>query len=166
MDETTAATTTRAATHLEPYEVFRQEREGAAMQHAGNLLAPDPELALHYAREFYGRRQESHRLWVVPRWAILDLANPDLLQPPLDRSFKKPPGYSAEIKRKLAAARARVGAGEVTGTEADDPVVAAGRHGGDSGAASGHQGGDDPGAAAGRQGDEPTLGSGRQGGDR
>ncbi len=92
---------------MEIYEVFRQEREGAPMQHAGNLLAPDPELASHYAREFYGRRQESVRLWIVARAAIRDLDDPDLLQPPLDRSFKKPVGYSAEIKRKLAAARAR-----------------------------------------------------------
>jgi phenylacetate-CoA oxygenase PaaH subunit len=89
----------------EVYEVFRQERDGAAMQHAGNLRAPDPELATHYAREFYGRRQESVRLWVVKRSAIREVDDPDLLQPPLDRSFKKPPGYSGEIKRKLAEAR-------------------------------------------------------------
>ena len=31
------------------------------MIHAGNVMAPDQELALHYAREFYGRRQESTR---------------------------------------------------------------------------------------------------------
>jgi phenylacetate-CoA oxygenase PaaH subunit len=94
------------------YEVFRQEREGGPMQHAGNLLAPDPELASHYAREFYGRRQESVRLWIVPRDAILRLDDPDLLRPPMDRSFKKPVGYSTDIKRKLEAARARHGAEE------------------------------------------------------
>ncbi|HZD68672.1 MAG TPA: phenylacetic acid degradation protein PaaB [Actinomycetes bacterium] len=101
-----------AAGGLEVYEVFRQEREGGPMQHAGNLLAPDPELAGHYAREFYGRRQESVRLWIVPRAAIRSLDDPDLLHPPLDRSFKKPVGYSEEIKRKLAAARARTTGGE------------------------------------------------------
>jgi phenylacetate-CoA oxygenase PaaH subunit len=94
---------------MQVYEVFRREREGGAMQHAGNLLAPDPELASHYAREFYGRRQESVRLWIVPRAAIVDLDDPDLLQPPFDRSFKKPAGYSTEIKAKLATARARAG---------------------------------------------------------
>jgi len=94
---------------MQVYEVFRREREGGAMQHAGNLLAPDIELACHYAREFYGRRQESVRLWIVPRVAIRDLDDPDLLQPPFDRSFKKPAGYSTEIKAKLAKARARAG---------------------------------------------------------
>lgn len=89
------------------FEVFRQERDGEPMRHAGNVLAPDPELALHYARELFGRRQESLRLWVVPREEILDLDDPDLLQPPLDRSFKKPGGYV--MRDKLAAARARAG---------------------------------------------------------
>jgi phenylacetate-CoA oxygenase PaaH subunit len=119
---------------MQVFEVFRREREGGPMQHAGNLLAPDPELAAHYAREFYGRRQESVRLWIVPRAAIRDLADPDLLQPPFDRSFKKPAGYSAEIKRKLADARARAGAEGAAGqagegAEDDDPVVASGRKG-------------------------------------
>ena len=97
---------------MQVYEVFRREREGGPMQHAGNLLAPDAELARHYAREFYGRRQESVRLWIVARAAIVDLDDPDLLQPPFDRSFKKPAGYSTEIKAKLATAGARAGAGK------------------------------------------------------
>jgi hypothetical protein len=52
------------------------------------------------------------RLWIVPRAAIIDLDDPDLLQPPFDRSFKKPTGYSTEIKAKLAAARSRAGTEE------------------------------------------------------
>jgi phenylacetate-CoA oxygenase PaaH subunit len=93
------------ASALQPYEVFRQEREGDAMRHGGSVLAPDATLALHYARELFGRRQESVRLWVVSRADIAVLDDPDLLQPPLDRSFKKPGGYV--MRDKLAAARAR-----------------------------------------------------------
>jgi phenylacetate-CoA oxygenase PaaH subunit len=111
---------------MEIYEVFRQEKEGGPMTHSGNLLAPDDELAAHYAREFYGRRQESVRLWVVLRSAISDVSDPDLLKPPFDRSFKKPVGYSAEIKRKLAAARERAGAARA---EDDDPLAASGQQG-------------------------------------
>jgi phenylacetate-CoA oxygenase PaaH subunit len=85
--------------------VFRQEKDGDPMTHAGNLLAPDAELALHYARELAGRRQESRRIWVVPRSAVNVLDDPDLLQPPLDRSFKKPGGYV--MRDKLRAARGR-----------------------------------------------------------
>ena len=87
------------------WEVFRQEDEGDPMVHAGNVNAPDEELAVHYAREFYGRRGESHRLWIVARDAITELDDPDLLKPPFDRSHKKPSGYI--IKHKLEAAKQR-----------------------------------------------------------
>ena len=107
-DPNTGAPTPGAASGiLEPYEVFRQEKDGDAMRHGGNILAPDPELALHYAREMFSRRGESVRLWVVRRADILVLDDLDLLQPPLDRSFKKPGGYV--MRDKLAAARKRAG---------------------------------------------------------
>ena len=92
---------------LEPWEVFRREKDGDPMRHGGSVLAPDADLAMHYARELYGRRQESVRLWVVRRADIIDLDDPDLLQPPLDRSFKKPGGYV--MREKLAAAREAAG---------------------------------------------------------
>ena len=92
---------------LEPYEVFRQEKDGDPMRHGGNVMAPDAELALHYAREMFGRRQESTRLWIVRRADIAVLDDLDLLKPPLDRSFKKPGGYV--MRDKLAAARDRAG---------------------------------------------------------
>jgi ring-1,2-phenylacetyl-CoA epoxidase subunit PaaB len=92
---------------LEPWEVFRQEKEGDPMRHGGSVMAPDAELAVHYAREMYGRRQESVRLWVVRRSDVHELEDRDLLQPPLDRSFKKPGGYV--MREKLAAARERSG---------------------------------------------------------
>ena len=92
---------------LEPFEVFRQEREGEPMRHGGSVVAPDPTLALHYARELYARRGESLRLWVIRRADIVELSDQDLLNPPLDRSFKKPGGYV--MRTKLAEARARTG---------------------------------------------------------
>ena len=95
-----------AAERLETYEVFAaRPGDGQPLRHNGNVRAPDEELAMHYAREFYGRRQESHRLWVVARDAITELDDPDLLNPPFDRSFKRPGGYL--IKHKLEAAKAR-----------------------------------------------------------
>jgi phenylacetate-CoA oxygenase PaaH subunit len=92
---------------LEPFEVFRQEKDGDPMKHGGSVMAPDATLALHYAREMFGRRQESVRLWVVRRADITELDDPDLLAPPLDRSFKKPGGYV--MRDKLAAARRQQG---------------------------------------------------------
>ena len=92
---------------LEAWEVFRQEKDGDPMRHGGSVMAPDAELATHYARELFGRRQESVRLWIVRRADVVDLHDPDLLQPPLDRSFKKPGGYV--MRDTLAAARSAAG---------------------------------------------------------
>ena len=44
---------------------------------------------------------------MVRRADVHELEDPDLLQPPLDRSFKKPGGYV--MREKLAAARERSG---------------------------------------------------------
>ena len=101
-----------AEPELQAWEVFRQEKEGDPMKHGGSVMAPDAELAVHYARELFGRRQESIRLWVVPRTQITDLSDPDLLQPPLDRSFKKPGGYVMRDKLEQARQRAKTPAGE------------------------------------------------------
>ena len=95
------------AAELEAWEVFQQQKDGDPMRHGGNVMAPDAELAMHYAREMFGRRQESTRLWVVRRADIGVVEDHDLLDPPLDRSFKKPGGYV--MRDKLAAARERAG---------------------------------------------------------
>ena len=103
----TAAPAPKTPASLEAWEVFRQEKDGGPMRHGGSVMAPDAELATHYARELFGRRQESVRLWIVRRADVVDLHDPDLLQPPLDRSFKKPGGYV--MRDKLAAARSAAG---------------------------------------------------------
>jgi len=104
--------TSRLGEGAEPdvWEVFRQEKDGDPMRHAGSVRAPDRDLATHYARELYSRRQESVRLWIVWRGDITDLSDPDLLQPPLDRTFKKPGGYV--MRDKLDAARKRAAGSE------------------------------------------------------
>lgn len=189
MERTANAPTTIGVDEGEVYEVFQQDQKDPVPHHGGNLRAPDAELAIHFAKEFYGRRQESQRLWIVPRaalweiadvrlspvlpspllknsaipaveahWScavfgqkqdgkpfvwiqdvegtsiaavaeeavqlvrqfdngyqrlwlcprsmIMELTNPDLLQPPLDRSYRRLDGYN--IREKLRMARQRV----------------------------------------------------------
>lgn len=86
------------------YEVFRQERKGQALQHAGSLAAPDVAFAEQYAREQYGRRGESTALWVVPREAI---AHVEEFADELQRNYHRVDGYP--LKEKLRAARERAG---------------------------------------------------------
>ncbi len=85
------------------WEVFRQERKGQPFQHAGSLAAPDLDFAEVYAREQYGRRQESAALWVVPREAIHPIED---FVDELGRTYHRVDGYS--LKTNLKEARERV----------------------------------------------------------
>ena len=79
----------------EVFEVFQQDSKDPAPHHGGNLRAPDAELALHYAKEFYGRRQESQRLWVVPRSSLVEistLAHPASLHTLMNENVKQEEG--------------------------------------------------------------------------
>ena len=86
------------------YEVFRQERKGQALQHAGSVEAPDDTFAEWYAREQYGRRGESVALWIVRRDAISEV---DEFIDELERNYHRVDGYS--LKAKLKEARERAG---------------------------------------------------------
>ena len=94
---------------IEPavYEVFRRAQAGAPMVHAGTVTAASPDLALIYARESFGRRGESHALWIVPRAALIELDDADILAPALDRSYRSVDGYRMREKLKAAQERLR-----------------------------------------------------------
>ena len=86
------------------FEVFRQERKGQPFQHAGSVVAPDEQFAEIYAREQYGRRQESIALWLVARDDVNEIAEfPD----EFDLKYRRVDGYS--IKTRLREARERAG---------------------------------------------------------
>jgi ring-1,2-phenylacetyl-CoA epoxidase subunit PaaB len=81
------------------YEVFRQEKRGAAFQHAGSLEAPDAAFAEAWAREQYGRRGESVALWIVPRDAVREVHDfPD----EFDLKYRRVDGYSLKVRLKEA----------------------------------------------------------------
>ena len=85
------------------FEVFRQERKGQPFQHAGSIGAPDQAFAEAYAREQYGRRQESTALWLVPREAIDEVGD---FVDELGRTYHRVDGYSLKAKLKEARERA------------------------------------------------------------
>ncbi len=86
------------------YEVFRQERKGQPFQHAGSVAAPNDQFAEIYAREQYGRRQESAALWLVPRESVSEI---DEFPDEFDLKYRRVDGYS--IKTRLREARERAG---------------------------------------------------------
>ena len=86
------------------YEVFRQERKGQPFQHAGSVTAPDERFAEIYAREQYGRRQESVALWLVRRDALTAI---DEFPDEFEMKYRRVDGYS--IKARLREAREKAG---------------------------------------------------------
>jgi len=95
------------------YEVFRQERKGQPLQHAGTVTAPNARFAEIYAREQYGRRQESVALWLVPPDAVSAI---DEFPDEFDLKYRRVDGYS--IKARLREAREKAGTLELA-PEAD-----------------------------------------------
>ena len=87
------------------FEVFRRERAGAPMQHAGSIAAPDARFAEVYAREQYGRRGESFALWIVPRESVEEVREPYVADV-FDRDYRRVDGYSLKVKLKEARERA------------------------------------------------------------
>ena len=92
------------------YEVFRQERKGQPLQHAGSVEAADDHFADVYAREQYGRRGESTALWIVPRSAVIAI---DEFVDELNRNYHRVDGYP--LKEKLKEARDRAGTAAAAG---------------------------------------------------
>jgi phenylacetate-CoA oxygenase PaaH subunit len=85
------------------FEVFRQERRGQPFAHAGSLAAPNVEFAEAWAREQFGRRQESEALWLVPRDSVREVHDfPD----ELNKTYHRVDGYSLKAKLKEARERA------------------------------------------------------------
>jgi ring-1,2-phenylacetyl-CoA epoxidase subunit PaaB len=89
------------------FEVFRQERKGKPLEHAGSFRAPDESAAELYAREFYGRRHESEALWLIPRSAVHAIED---FPEEFDKSYRRVDGYS--LRSRLREARERAGSGD------------------------------------------------------
>ena len=51
--------------HFETYEVFHQKKRGTHHVHVGTVHAPNPEMALLFAKEQFGRRGTCVNIWVA-----------------------------------------------------------------------------------------------------
>jgi ring-1,2-phenylacetyl-CoA epoxidase subunit PaaB len=55
---------------FQTYEVFHQDKRGDQHVHVGIVHAPNPEMALLYAKEQYTRRGHTTNIWVVPTSSV------------------------------------------------------------------------------------------------
>lgn len=78
------------------WEVFIRSRGGLSHKHVGSVHAPDPELAVHHARDAYTRRMEGVSIWVV-RSADITASDPDkggpLFEPAATKVYRHPTFY-------------------------------------------------------------------------
>ena len=81
--------------HFQTYEVFHQKKRGAQHQHVGIVHAPNPDMALLYAKEQYARREQTANLWVAPSSCIsaTEYADEDIFSTTPDKLYRNPATY-------------------------------------------------------------------------
>ena len=63
--------------HWVPYAVFHQDKRGEQHVFVGIVHASDPEMALIFAKEQFGRRKKTVNIWVVRSSDIFTFAHED-----------------------------------------------------------------------------------------
>lgn len=84
---------------MNTYEVFLKKPGRDEFRHAGSLEAPDPEMALMYARETHARRGEGSELWLVDRTHVL-VGDEHQLAVNLDKPHRHNDGSLVAERRK------------------------------------------------------------------
>lgn len=83
------------------YEVFRQDKRGKQHTHVGIVHAPNPEMAMVFAKEQYARRGNISNLWVVKSKEIYasDYDDEDIFDTVPEKLHREPSPY--KVKEKL-----------------------------------------------------------------
>jgi len=93
---------------MDVYEVFKRSGHKDPFNHAGSVMAPDPEMALIMAKECFLRRREGEHLWVTRRSDIHSFSDESLLEIAADKSYRFPEAYRDVVaKREKARSRAK-----------------------------------------------------------
>lgn len=88
--------------------MFRRSGHKDPFEHAGAVIAPDPDMALMMAKECFVRRREGDHLWVVRRSDVHSFKDESILEIAADKSYRFASAYRDVIqKREKALSRAR-----------------------------------------------------------
>lgn len=92
---------------FQTYEVFHQVKRGAQHQHVGIVHAPNPEMALLYAKEQYARREKTINLWVVPSAAVFatEYLDADIFSTTEEKIYRDPATY--KVMERIQAFKQR-----------------------------------------------------------
>ena len=100
LNDINAPFTIEEGENWQAYEVFHQEKRGAHHEHVGCVHAPDPQMALIFAKEQFGRRKKCVNLWVVRIADILafDLEVEDMFANNLEKTYRDASGFKVMEK--------------------------------------------------------------------
>ncbi|MFA6260454.1 MAG: hypothetical protein WC760_03235 [Bacteroidia bacterium] len=84
----------------ETFEVFHQRKRGEQHIHVGIVHAPNPEMALLFAKEQYGRRGVSVNIWVVCTRQVFssDYDDSDIFDTVPEKVYREAGGYKVMEK--------------------------------------------------------------------
>jgi ring-1,2-phenylacetyl-CoA epoxidase subunit PaaB len=64
--------------HFTTYQVFTQKKTGSQHEHVGIVHAPNPEMAMLFAKEQYARRGKIVGIWVVKTEDVFSTKHEDM----------------------------------------------------------------------------------------
>lgn len=84
----------------ETYEVFHQKKRGDQHMHVGIVHAPNPEMALLFGKEQFGRRGVSVNIWVVRTADVFtsDYDDSDIFETVPEKQYREAAGYKVMEK--------------------------------------------------------------------
>ena len=84
----------------ETYEVFHQKKRGDQHMHVGIVHAPNPEMALLFGKEQYGRRGITANIWVVKTANVFasEYEDQDIFEPVPEQQYREAGGYKVMEK--------------------------------------------------------------------
>ena len=93
---------------FQTFEVFHQTKRGQQHVHVGIVHAPNPDMALLYAKEQYARRGETANIWVVPSTAIsaTEYFDQDIFETTPEKFHRDPASY--KVMDRIKAYKKRV----------------------------------------------------------
>lgn len=88
--------------HFPTYEVFHQKKRGAQHVHVGIVHAPNPEMAMVFAKEQYSRRGQTTNIWVVRSSEIYATSyeDEDIFETTPEKQHREPGIYKVRDKIK------------------------------------------------------------------
>ena len=84
----------------ETYEVFHQKKRGDQHMHVGIVHAPNPEMALLFGKEQYGRRGITANIWVVKTANVFasEYEDQDIFGAVPEKQYREAGGYKVMEK--------------------------------------------------------------------